>query len=1838
MKTAKNALRVWALPFLLSLPVAVLADGGDTDMIENNTTDSGGCENQEGAESDCPCNDTSNPDPDNGCVQLSVDMGRSRYSALTRGIVLQLKELQATSQLYSPDGFKVLAGYTVKRASWEKTAAGLPKWVMIASDGGLLTDFYFADGASVGVVPAGPQSRTKQRLAMVDAQGWATASDPVYYDFYPGDGSRWRFGAARTAPDYLSFIEHQTPAGRLETKQDLGLEIIRDSNGVLRQVATPARLADFVISGPDAYDLSVYPNDASCVTGARTAEGYCAIAAGAVPEVVWKFRNPSPGTCGVLNVTREAAGTESKTWTYTFVEAVNDFVLAYPNGVREDRSERLKSDDGATMVIRKESRDAVGAVFGKKESHYVKNNYKYLRQREIRDPGGLNLTTSYSYHSGGATDGLEKLRISEDGSWTRCEYDDLRRKTAEIRPWLDSPTNAPDSQCAVTRYGYSLFAPGDFLAYNDQRPRTEIKEICGVEVSRTYRAYPTNALGQAQEIEERAAFPGAPYGHASNPRTVKTYHASSAALPLPGRLATVAYPGGKTETCGYEYGTFNAATFVFTPDPGGGAWRETVTTSYGANGGVQALRSARVWNEKGLEVLNESFVEDGASFAVIGWKRMTYDRSGKLIETAYSDGRVVSATWGANCCGKESETSAEGTVTVYGYNLLKQKVIETKKGLAADGSEDISTLYAHDLAGRVLLTAVTNYASGLGYVASRNAYDAVGRVTNTVDRLGNPTVTAYDALATSVRRPNGVTAVTERYLDGQAKRVLENGTVRQSYAFGVSADGVRWTLSAQGALPDVAPLATVADLRALVGGLDFPWSFSVSDSLGRTVFQGKPGFGGSALVTSNAYDTAGNLLSTAQYAIQLLLSPSSLLLSQKLYSHAADGSPFLDALDLNTNGVIDLDGPDRVTGTASAYEKDASNLWWQVSRSWVYPEFNSASAVTTSVQRVRLTGLGVQRGGDGVLVSQSETLDVRGNATVSETLVDRENRRGTGINALPISVQPEMRVMENGLLLKTVSSTAVTNTFGYDVLGRQTASTDGRGNTTVTAYNAIGQVLYTEDAATNRTTYGYDFLGRRTSVTDALSNTTHTAYNAEGRVITTWGATYPVVYAYDAQGRMTAMATTRDGALDFSTVTNSSLLNPNSSLDVTRWLYDEATGLLTNKLYADGLGPAYTYTPDGQLAARVWARGVATAYTYVPFSGELVSADYSDSTPDIAYTYGRIGSVASVADASGTRTFVHSPDGLTLADSVQFQDETFTFHEAYNTFGRSAGYALSNSVGGVSSLVAGTAQGYDAFGRISAVSVAGIPSPFRYGWLSGSDLQQSLIMPNGVIRQTAYDPLRDLPVSVTHSNAAGTVLTRRTFAYDAAGRLTDRTQYRLGDETNRLDTFGYNLRSELTSAALGTNAYAYAFDPIGNRMSATENTETAEYSANALNQYTNVLRAFATPCEFSPLFDLDGNQTLIRTSTGIWHVRYNAENRPVCFSNDTIVVEMAYDYMGRRFEYKETASGVPTRHERYLYRSYLQIAALDLLDSTNIIHTVAWDPTESVATRPLALQTPSGWFTYAFDQVKNVTELFDASGTLAETYDYAPFGALTAATGPAVSLNPLTFSSEIGDTALGLQYYNFRHLNTLDGRWLSRDPIGEGGGVNVFVINNNGGINDYDILGLMIVRNDVPSVVVSPPIVISPPSWPPSTTPPVTPDCMCEPGSKRGVRPDPLYTQPAPNGCGPGWSGDVKLNDPMKFVFPFFQSCSFQGACNNHDNCYGTCGSSKSTCDGDFHAQMRSICDGCAANKFGNPAQSYLWRTQCYAMAAAFAAAVSQPIGNPFDGSQDDACEDCCCP
>jgi RHS repeat-associated protein len=427
-------------------------------------------------------------------------------------------------------------------------------------------------------------------------------------------------------------------------------------------------------------------------------------------------------------------------------------------------------------------------------------------------------------------------------------------------------------------------------------------------------------------------------------------------------------------------------------------------------------------------------------------------------------------------------------------------------------------------------------------------------------------------------------------------------------------------------------------------------------------------------------------------------------------------------------------------------------------------------------------------------------------------------------------------------------------------------------------------------------------------------------------------------------------------------------------------------------------------------------------------------------------------------------------DGQMLSETLAFNTSLFTLHEKIDTLGRNQGYALSNEI----SQITGTMQNFDQYGRLNQVAVDGIVNAFTYGYLEGSHLQKTLAMPNGVTRTFGYEANRDLLTLIVHSNATER-LVQRDFTFDGLARLQNRTLFRANETSVIPDAFGYNLRSELTNALIGANAFSYAFDPIGNRNSATEFGTNTAYAANALNQYSSLQPKYLQPITLS--YDFDGNQLMLRTSTGIWHVTYNAENRPILFSNATTKVEMAYDYMGRRFEYKEIVSGTINRHERYLYRGYLQIAALDMLTSASVKHSITWDPSEPTATRPLCLSLPTAnsqqlTVYYSFDQVKNVTELFNSTGAIDATYDYSPFGQITSALSVgsstlSVASNPLTFSSEVSDSTLGLQYYNYRHLNTLDGRWVNRDPIGEEGCVNLYNFCMNKSFNQTDLLGMM---------------------------------------------------------------------------------------------------------------------------------------------------------------------------
>ena len=152
---------------------------------------------------------------------------------------------------------------------------------------------------------------------------------------------------------------------------------------------------------------------------------------------------------------------------------------------------------------------------------------------------------------------------------------------------------------------------------------------------------------------------------------------------------------------------------------------------------------------------------------------------------------------------------------------------------------------------------------------------------------------------------------------------------------------------------------------------------------------------------------------------------------------------------------------------------------------------------------------------------------------------------------------------------------------------------------------------------------------------------------------------------------------------------------------------------------------------------------------------------------------------------------------------------------------------------------------------------------------------------------------------------------------------------------------------------------------------------------------------------------------------------------------------MSFDRMGRRVQYLETAGATTNANNTFTYDNYVCITRYRAQnDGTVKTDRFIWDPTEPVATRPLVFHyatTPFAYYTH--DGNKNVSELVRSNEDVVAHYEYEAFGAVCLETGDWGVENPWRFSSEYNDFMLGLVYYNYRHYEASNGRWLIRDPI-----------------------------------------------------------------------------------------------------------------------------------------------------------------------------------------------------
>ncbi len=292
--------------------------------------------------------------------------------------------------------------------------------------------------------------------------------------------------------------------------------------------------------------------------------------------------------------------------------------------------------------------------------------------------------------------------------------------------------------------------------------------------------------------------------------------------------------------------------------------------------------------------------------------------------------------------------------------------------------------------------------------------------------------------------------------------------------------------------------------------------------------------------------------------------------------------------------------------------------------------------------------------------------------------------------------------------------------------------------------------------------------------------------------------------------------------------------------------------------------------------------------------------------------------------------------------------------------------------------------------------------------------------------------------------------------------------------------WGYDSLGQVTSADHADTAQSryYAYDAIGNRNESRKGTATdsggiiTTYAANSLNQYTGITTTAGNP-NINPVHDLDGNQTTgplaVNHAKSVEYI-WDAENRLIQAKvNGSVVGTYRYDAQGRRI-YKSGSGGV----RYFIYDDWNLIGEYN---NGSLIRSHTWGTDLSGSSQGAGgvgglLVSRIGGADYypLYDGNGNVTEYRNASSTVAH-FEYDAFGAVSSFTGPMWDFN-LRFSTKYEDFEAGLNYYGYRYYDPQLGRWPSRDPIEEGGGINLYGFVSNNGLNNWDYLGL---QNNPPS-------------------------------------------------------------------------------------------------------------------------------------------------------------------
>jgi len=717
---------------------------------------------------------------------------------------------------------------------------------------------------------------------------------------------------------------------------------------------------------------------------------------------------------------------------------------------------------------------------------------------------------------------------------------------------------------------------------------------------------------------------------------------------------------------------------------------------------------------------------------------------------------------------------------------------------------------------------------------------------------------------------------------------------------------------------------------------------------------------------------------------------------------------------------------------------------------------DSLGQVSTT-ERDLTNNLAISRSGPCGCPETNTTYDANGNVTATTDRLNQTTRfeYHPVFNTITkiidaLTKETVMDYDERGNLAFVRNALNQTTNYRYDSFGQLSEVIDPLNHKTRLEYDNFGNVNAVIDALNNRTEYEYDQVGRLITVIDPLGRRTSHQYDPLDRIISiTDPAGDRTYFSYDRNGNLTA--TTNSLGKKWTNLYDDSdrvVLRKDPLGREIRMQYNVADEVVS-MLSPSGRSLSYTYDQRGQLSSMTDSLGNTISFEYdnrgnlnivKDKRGHITTYTFDElfrptSTRDplgqvMTLSYDAVGNVREASDRSGRRVVIdyddiHRPATLTFADA--------TVSLTYDPAGRpsriddtQSGFAqwvyddanrvlsVTTPAGAVNygynaasqrtSMAAGNASvgyGYDTAGRLETITQGSEVFTYSYDALSRPS---GLQRPNGIRTAYEYDAVERL-ARLTHTNALGQPIEDYRYSYT------------IDDEIKSVTSLS---SSQLLPSAVNAGAAD---------------------SANRISQFG------ATAYTFDP----DGQTSTKSNAQGVTQYSWDGRGRlsQAALPNDQLV-NYSYDALGRLGG--RTENGTTTT---YLYDG-LNVIRDDVgtTSSVNYLNGPGID-------RKLRQSSDStGALYFLQDHLGSTVGLTDASGSVVERSQYDPFGQSAGS-----SLTRFGYTGRERDALTGLLHYRSRWYDPEQGRFLTEDPIGFDGGLNLYAYVRNNPISYIDPMG-----------------------------------------------------------------------------------------------------------------------------------------------------------------------------